>query len=324
MKIKRHKIIIFVLTLGFLYPLYLGYKYYIRSTYLPVRYPFISANGFRQLANHFFDQPQKYQLVLWGTAIDPKQVKDGDIIFIKNDPYYLEKFFTNAHPYITSRYVLVSFNSDSSVPGPFARYLNDDKLIAWCSMNIDATQHPKLIRLPIGLCGILNVRAPYNWEEIWGKILIDIQNGQIKKDKLVYCNMNVKTNIIQRQEALKSLKDKSFCVIKPFNRPYDKYLREMGRFKFVVSPHGAGFDCYRTWEALTIGCIPIVKKSCIDSLYDGLPVLIVDSWDQVTEEFLEQQYKQISQKTYKLERLRLDYWIDFMKKRIEQLTNKNM
>ena len=32
-------------------------------------------------------------------------------------------------------------------------------------------------------------------------------------------------------------------------------------FAFVLCPHGGGLDCHRNWEALCLGCIPIVKTS---------------------------------------------------------------
>ena len=65
-----------------------------------------------------------------------------------------------------------------------------------------------------------------------------------------------------------------------------QFYREMRRFRFLVSPHGAGLDSYRTWEALLAGIIPIVKSSPLDPLYRSLPVLVVRRWEEVTEELL--------------------------------------
>ena len=57
---------------------------------------------------------------------------------------------------------------------------------------------------------------------------------------------------------------------------------------FVLSPRGNGLDCFRTWEALALGTIPIVKKSGpFDAIYEGLPVLLVSRWEEVTLELLE-------------------------------------
>ena len=39
------------------------------------------------------------------------------------------------------------------------------------------------------------------------------------------------------------------------------------KYAFVLSPRGRGLDCHRTWEALCLGCIPIVKKSPITKLF---------------------------------------------------------
>ena len=57
---------------------------------------------------------------------------------------------------------------------------------------------------------------------------------------------------------------------------------------FVLSPRGNGLDCFRTWEALALGTIPMVKKSGpFDAMYEGLPVLLVSRWEDVTLELLQ-------------------------------------
>ena len=65
-------------------------------------------------------------------------------------------------------------------------------------------------------------------------------------------------------------------------RPLPALLAAYARYAFVISPHGNGLDCYRTWEALLMGCIPIVKRSPIDYLYADLSVAIVDEWSEIT------------------------------------------
>ena len=45
----------------------------------------------------------------------------------------------------------------------------------------------------------------------------------------------------------------------------------MAKAKFALSPGGTGPDTYRTWEALLVGTIPIVKTSQLDNLYSDLP-----------------------------------------------------
>ena len=87
-------------------------------------------------------------------------------------------------------------------------------------------------------------------------------------------------------------------------------------YSFVLSPHGNGFDCHRTWEAIILGCIPIVKKSNIDSLYDDLPVLIVNNWNEVTQELLQNTIISFKDKTFNFKKITLEYWMVLMKQDI--------
>lgn len=86
-----------------------------------------------------------------------------------------------------------------------------------------------------------------------------------------------------------------------------------GQYAFSISPHGNGLDCHRTWEDLTLGCIVIVKTSSLDSLYEGLPVVIVQDWSEVTLENMKK-WQQLYQDaftnpTYR-EKLTHRYWME--------------
>jgi hypothetical protein len=77
---------------------------------------------------------------------------------------------------------------------------------------------------------------------------------------------------------------------------------------FVVSPEGRGMDCSRTWEALALGCIPIVKRSPICGLFADLPVLIVDDWSEVRRERLEKYVHELTARRFDYSALLLDTW----------------
>jgi hypothetical protein len=75
---------------------------------------------------------------------------------------------------------------------------------------------------------------------------------------------------------------------------YNNYLNNLKRHKFVVSPPGNGIDCHRNWEALYLGCIPVIINSQFSkNVYSNNKVLIVDDFDELTEDFLENRYLQI-------------------------------
>ena len=89
------------------------------------------------------------------------------------------------------------------------------------------------------------------------------------------------------------------------------FLMRLGRHRFVLSPRGNGLDAHRTWEALLVGSIPIVRTSALNPLYEGLPVLIVDQWADVTPTLLRDFYGNVSLRRplYRYEKLFADYWI---------------
>jgi hypothetical protein len=66
----------------------------------------------------------------------------------------------------------------------------------------------------------------------------------------------------------------------------------MRKTLFVPSPAGNGLDCHRTWEALYLGCVPVVlaKEFCGD---ESWPVLVVQNWQDLaimTQEELVKSY----------------------------------
>ena len=81
-------------------------------------------------------------------------------------------------------------------------------------------------------------------------------------------------------------------------------------YAFVISPHGNGLDCHRTWEALCIGCIPIVKTSGLDPLYEDLPVLIVNDWSLVNQELLNKTIIKFKDIKFNYNKLTLKYWMN--------------
>lgn len=94
--------------------------------------------------------------------------------------------------------------------------------------------------------------------------------------------------------------------------PRKELWKKKGEYAFSISPIGNGYDCHRTWEDLALGCIVIVKSSPIDSLYQGLPVVIVKDWAEVNESNLQKWLHQygdaLTNPAYR-EKLTNRYWL---------------
>ena len=136
------------------------------------------------------------------------------------------------------------------------------------------------------------------------------------KDRLLYFNfLQDSTNKPSytphqyvRPRAYEALLQNGFQPIQ--SRQLTGYLQELSEFKFCISPPGIGIDTHRTWESLMVGTIPIVLSSPLDVLYEDLPVVIVDSYADITEEVLYEIYNSmhLTDFFYNFNKLFVFYW----------------
>lgn len=75
--------------------------------------------------------------------------------------------------------------------------------------------------------------------------------------------------------------------------PTDEYLQKLSISKYMLYPQGNGIQSPKGYEALLLGTIPIVTEHpAFRELSDrGMPLFIVNSWDEVSEGLLEDNYE---------------------------------
>ena len=120
-----------------------------------------------------------------------------------------------------------------------------------------------------------------------------------------------------RKSAINKI-DESLCYFENKKISRNKTWSRQREYAFVVSPPGNGLDCHRTWEALQLGCIPIIvnvrfgieKLKWQNNCYDDLPVLIIDKWEDITQELLDDTIAKFKKKNFNYEKLTLKYWVD--------------
>jgi len=121
----------------------------------------------------------------------------------------------------------------------------------------------------------------------------------------------IRKNVWERINCYDVLKDKAFVTNTDKQVPFDFqpnvdygwlpsfmltrlppkiFLSLVHRSHYVIDPPGFGVATHRFWEAIYLNAIPIVKRTNtpIDRLYKALPCLIVDSWNNITQPYLEQ------------------------------------
>ena len=117
---------------------------------------------------------------------------------------------------------------------------------------------------------------------------------------------NINTNIKERIIVFNLLKDKKFVTNQSTN--FDLYIDNIYNHKFVVCPEGNGIDTHRTWETLYLNTIPIEKRNINNSFYTDLPICFVDSWEEITEEFLNKEYLRIKNTEWNINKLKMEFW----------------
>lgn len=226
----------------------------------------ISGNSFKRIADDFLDEEK--------TFLDLS--KKPKIIFLKTD--WIELFKIKILPKIDYQFTLITHNADRSCPSGNLDLLNDIKLKKWYGMNCDI-EHPKLQPVPIGI-------ANEKWKHGDKKILINTIKTETKKNYLCYCNFDVSTNFTERTKILNIIKDKKFINHQTNKLQFSEYLETLKEYKYVISPPGNGIDCHRIWESLYLGTIPIVQKHLSLNYFTDLPILFVDSFEEITEKML--------------------------------------
>jgi len=272
-------------------------------------YPYISGETFTSLCN--IKGKDLFEIE------NPSESIQNGYCILFYDLKLLEKFLEEIHPKIKSKYILITKSCCKSFKKEFLKYLEDDQLAVWIGINIKY-DHPRLICMPIGVASSTSPKQFKLLNKVCSQD-IDLREKFFNKDKqfFLYSNFSLHTHK-SRPRIQKFFRDKKFCY-SPTKKSFNLYLQDLTQSKFVLSPRGHGFDCFKTWETLSCGSIPIVKSSPIDYLYEDLPVLIINEWEEITEEFLNEKFEDMSKKEYNLEKIYADYWINLIKELSEDL-----
>lgn len=239
-------------------------------------------------------------------------------IFVPSDG--LIYFSKHILPQLKQAFTLVSGDSDlpinpTSLGHALGDLLSNSMILSWHAQNRDFDD-PKLHSLPIGI-NLHNLWSnPLQWgggfilptlQELQLQTIAENAPSLLRREQKVFCNWHFSIDRADRKDCFEKI-DKSVCFFQSEPRPMVETWEIQSQFQFVLSPHGAGLDCHRTWEALLLGCIPIVKAAKINDLFDDLPVIVVREWQEINQQFLESAAREISQKKYKLEKLTTGYW----------------
>ena len=259
--------------------------------------PIITGDGFRALADEIIDTSSID--LAWcarlGAELEPDEAL---ILYVKGE--LARGFFSSGcfdaapAPHI----VLVTHNTDDDCPGNdlSTSYLDHPRLTAWFAQNCDR-KHVRLFCIPIGLenrmwgppaAGGSHGSMP---ELILGMMLARapaypaagaVAAAEGKPHTWAFFSRGTHPSRGELMDALIAAPQPWLSLPKNNERlhPHELY-REMMQHAAIVCPRGNGLDSHRIWEALYLGRLAITLHSPLDELWLELPVLLLNSWDEL-------------------------------------------
>ena len=239
---------------------------------------------------------------------------DNNVCYIKTDFFYIGYFIWRGenHPKKISD-VCVIGHSDYPVVDEIS---NKFKQIFCINRQTDNTN---TFGIPLG---ITNDCSDSPIHPIYGnrQVMVDVYNENIKKENLAYINFNISNYPVERGFVFDKFSNEDWVSRGIIENTIDgrrQFLRDIRSSKFVFCPRGNGIDTHRIWETLYMGSIPIVKYEKTHHLFEDLPILFIDDWNEVNEDFLNEKYEEIINKDWNIDKLKIGYWTDFIKNKIE-------
>ena len=239
---------------------------------------------------------------------------DGMTLYVCNAS--INNFARNFLPKLKHKIILVSGDSDDTMTYEICHHIiNSDKIIHWFVQNC-VFDHEKITRIPVGLDyhTIAN-----NGKPEWGTIRSPLNQEMdiMSLDKPMFYDRYIKCYSTFHFELGRGDRLQAYRLIPRDIIDYESMVisrieshKKQTKYAFVVSPFGVGLDCHRTWEALVLGCIPIIKHSGLDPLFDDLPVLIINEWSDLNQELLKNTIEKFKNKKFNMEKITLKYWVD--------------
>ncbi|MDE3046243.1 MAG: hypothetical protein KGJ02_06330 [Verrucomicrobiota bacterium] len=256
-------------------------------------YPYISENTWRDFSTWKLTDFAQF---------DPTAVKQGDTIFVKRR--LLHEFERRYLPQISHPFILLTEGGkDTAWPQYHRALLASDKVLAWFLQNGNGQIHEKIHPLPMGLSG-----------NEWNKSKIDdwhhwIRQSLLRKNKdfFAYLPSSTSMRLPGSRSSLEWLSSLSFVMVPKKTKLPHQYFQDLANSIFVLVYTEDGLDCPLIWEALLMGCFPVVKSSPLNSFYEGFPIVILERWEELTMDLLQAKYKEFKSQTWPREKLYAPY-----------------
>lgn len=167
-------------------------------------------------------------------------IQDYDIVFVENN--YFDLFLNAYLPNIKSKFVLIT--GQWCLPGIKRNSYTDQllehsKILLWISQNPVYENNPKYMAFPYGI--------KHTALGVYASMLL--YRNIDKSNEILLTGLNRLTNICRLKLPIRD----NVCI--------PEFYENIAKSKFVISPIGDRDDCYRHYESIGLGAIPISNVS---------------------------------------------------------------
>jgi len=231
------------------------------------------------------------------------KIKENSIIFSHTD--FIDFLFKHLKNKIHLRNLkLITHWSDTKID-EYNFIKKPDSISNWYGVHINF-KNKNLCPIPLGLSG------NYSPKNLIPKYYLNSKprSKELVKNTLLYINFQKNTNHNERDVLEDMFKEVAWVKIDSPNLELNEYLLALEEAHFVLCPFGNGFDTHRLWETLYAGSIPIVLSHTTYECTENLPVLVVKSFQDITQQLLLDTLKEFDKKDFNFDKLKIDYWVD--------------
>lgn len=209
---------------------------------------------------------------------------------------YLGGFVEGFAQTVTGEFILVVVNGgDAPVTVDQQSIIGKLPGLEACfAMNLHKAVDARFVPLPIGLphhCDGLhrgNLRAASEAESLIQQCRAKATPWNLRSQRLLVTPMQANRLRERYLERLSSPEFGALVRVVTTRLDFAGFLALMAEHQTVLSPPGRGHDCYRTWQALAVGTVPlVVADPCFDDrLYTNAGLPTIPGPEELTPELL--------------------------------------
>lgn len=273
-------------------------EYFITQKFVS-SYPLVSGDTFKSVCDLHFEFNTDSNVIL--AALDKWPRNEVVKIYLEPGSNYVELFSKISKSDTSVRMCFIYSNGDNSLTDHEIEKL--ESKAKFFSIN---SKSKVIYNIPLGIDNLRECR--------YGNIInytnsdVTYFDSKTPKTIMVLINFREETNLKYRLDAKLIAQNYDFVSVR--NRvDFETNIENLKSSYFVLSPAGNGIDCFRNYEAMYLGSVPVVQENDYLPFMKDLPILKVGNFQEflsLTETNKIEIYNRFKGKTYP--KLHFKYW----------------